>query len=104
MPGHLNGSSSAGGLEETSAAPAHNVVRSAAERHGQAGVEVVDSGTGPPAVGTGRYGPERLFGMRRRMHNSMHSSFISAEGRSQLLLLKLSLCQLDVQDCKFGVG
>jgi len=39
--------------------------RLSAERHGQAGVNVVNSGAGPLAVGTGPYGPEGLCGMRR---------------------------------------
>ena len=66
MPGHFDGSPGAGGLEETPGAPSHNMVRPDAEGHGQAGVNTMDPGAGPPAVGTGRYGSEGLRGMRRR--------------------------------------
>ena len=63
VPGHFDGSPGAGGLEETPGAPSHNMVRPDAEGHGQAGVNTMDPGAGPPAVGTGRYGSG---GMRRR--------------------------------------
>ena len=65
VPGHFGGFPGAGGLEETPGAPLHNMVRPDAERHGQAGVNNMDPGAGPPAVGTGRYGSEGLRGMRR---------------------------------------
>ena len=38
VPGHFDGSTGAGGLEETPGAPSHNMVRPHAEGHGQAGV------------------------------------------------------------------
>ena len=64
MPGHLNESPGVGGLEETPRAPPHDMDRPAAEGRGQAGVNVVDSSTGSPAVGAGRHGPQGLRGMR----------------------------------------
>ena len=66
LPGHLNGSPGAGGLEEIPGAPSHNMVRSDAEGYGQASIDTMDTGAGPPAVGAGRYSSEGLRGMRRR--------------------------------------
>jgi hypothetical protein len=63
MPGHLNGSSRAGALEETPWVD--NMDRPAMNGHGQVGVNVVGSSAGSQAVGTGRDGPQRICGMRR---------------------------------------
>ena len=52
MQGHFNGSPGAGGLEEIPGAPSHNMVRSDAEGYGQASIDTMDTGAGPPVVGT----------------------------------------------------
>ena len=50
--GHFSGSPGAGGLKETPGAPSHNMVRSAVEEHGQAGINVAASSAGSSAIGT----------------------------------------------------
>ena len=59
VPGHLNGSPGEGGLEETPGAPSYDMIRPDAEGHGQAGVNTMDPGAGPPGSSYGR-GMQRL--------------------------------------------
>ena len=60
LPDHLDRPSCTG-----VSAASHNLDRPAAEGHVQAGVTVMDSRAGSPAVGTRRDDLQRLCGMKR---------------------------------------
>lgn len=75
-PGHFDGSSAAGGLEETQGASSHNMDLPAAAGQGQACVDVVTPGARSSAVCKGRHSPRGLREMRRRRRAECYSSNI----------------------------